>query len=165
MAMCYRVGMQKLPNIKSLQISLYKMKLWRFYLCICVTLVVLFVAVDQANAKARVCTGKPMPKNVCALVYKIAPHVRGADRSWANSHALAAILKAESGFDFYAVKGYGHKPGYQGINSCGLFQRTPCDPWVFASKKRQIRWGLKYLVHRYGSPSEALRHKRLHGWY
>jgi len=31
--------------------------------------------------------------------------------------------------------------------------------------KTQIRWGLKYIKGRYGSPSNAWSHSESHGWY
>jgi hypothetical protein len=36
--------------------------------------------------------------------------------------------------------------------------------WRF-NPKTQIRWGLKYIRGRYGSPCGAWAHSRLHGWY
>jgi hypothetical protein len=45
----------------------------------------------------------------------------------------------------------------------GLFQQLNLDP--AASKQKQIRLGLTYVQHRYGTACAALKHHDLKGWY
>ena len=35
----------------------------------------------------------------------------------------------------------------------------------YTNGKTQIRWGLKYIKNRYGSPSKAWSHSQSKGWY
>lgn len=55
--------------------------------------------------------------------------------------------------------------------ACGIPQSLPCKKMVSEGSdyktngKTQIRWGLKYIKNRYGSPSNAWAHSQKTGWY
>lgn len=55
--------------------------------------------------------------------------------------------------------------------ACGIPQSLPCKKMASEGSdyktngKTQIRWGLKYIKNRYGSPSKAWEHSQRKGWY
>ena len=55
--------------------------------------------------------------------------------------------------------------------ACGIPQSLPCSKMKSAGAdyrtnyKTQIRWGLKYIAWRYGSPANAWGHSQRKGWY
>lgn len=55
--------------------------------------------------------------------------------------------------------------------ACGIPQSLPCKKMASEGSdyktngKTQIRWGLKYIKNRYGSPSNAWAHSQKTGWY
>lgn len=55
--------------------------------------------------------------------------------------------------------------------ACGIPQALPCKKMskegsdYKTNGKTQIRWGLKYIKNRYGSPSKAWAHSQRKGWY
>lgn len=55
--------------------------------------------------------------------------------------------------------------------ACGIPQALPCKKMssegsdYATNGKTQIRWGLKYIKNRYGSPSKAWAHSQQTGWY
>lgn len=55
--------------------------------------------------------------------------------------------------------------------ACGIPQALPCKKMskegsdYRTNGKTQIRWGLKYIKNRYGSPSKAWAHSQRKGWY
>lgn len=55
--------------------------------------------------------------------------------------------------------------------ACGIPQSLPCSKMKSEGSdyktngKTQIRWGLKYIKNRYGSPSKAWEHSQQKGWY
>lgn len=55
--------------------------------------------------------------------------------------------------------------------ACGIPQALPCKKMskegsdYRTNGKTQIRWGLKYIKSRYGSPSKAWAHSQRKGWY
>lgn len=77
--------------------------------------------------------------------------------------ALVNLWNRESGWNPYARN---KKSG-----ACGIPQSLPCSKMKSEGSdyktnyKTQIRWGLKYIKNRYGSPSNAWRHFKRKGWY
>lgn len=67
----------------------------------------------------------------------------------------------------------GWRPNAVNKNSgaCGIPQSLPCSKMKTEGSdyktngKTQIRWGLKYIKNRYGSPSKAWEHSQKKGWY
>lgn len=55
--------------------------------------------------------------------------------------------------------------------ACGIPQSLPCRKMASEGKdyltnyRTQVRWGLKYIKARYGSPSGAWSHSQSKGWY
>ena len=55
--------------------------------------------------------------------------------------------------------------------ACGIPQSLPCSKMVSEGSdyrtnyKTQVRWGLKYIANRYGSPTNAWKHSQRTGWY
>ncbi len=141
-------------------------------LVVLVAALLIFTRATPASARDmhrhhRICTGSPMPRDVCSMIYHQSRFVPGAKVSWATNKNLAVILKRESGFDWCAVNPSHHDCIWRGTNhSCGLFQRLPCVHRIFVSRVRQTRDGLAYIVHRYHAhPREARAHSDATGWY
>lgn len=76
---------------------------------------------------------------------------------------LVKLWNRESGWNPNAVN---KKSG-----ACGIPQSLPCKKMASEGSdyktngKTQIRWGLKYIKNRYGSPSQAWAHSQQTGWY
>jgi len=76
---------------------------------------------------------------------------------------LIKLWNRESGWNPNAVN---KKSG-----ACGIPQSLPCKKMASEGSdyktngKTQIRWGLKYIKNRYGSPSSAWAHSQQKGWY
>ena len=76
---------------------------------------------------------------------------------------LRWLWDRESGWNVYATNPYS--------GAYGIPQALP--GWKMASAGRnwrtsawtQIRWGLRYIRSRYGSPRAAWHHEVYHGWY
>ena len=55
--------------------------------------------------------------------------------------------------------------------ACGIPQCLPCRKMASEGSdyrtnyKTQVRWGLKYIANRYGSPTNAWKHSQRTGWY
>jgi len=49
--------------------------------------------------------------------------------------------------------------------ACGIPQALPCAKISDRSMPGQIEWGLSYIQHRYGNPTEAWRFWRSNNWY
>ena len=55
--------------------------------------------------------------------------------------------------------------------ACGIPQSLPCKKMASEGSdyrtnyKTQVRWGLKYIANRYGSPTNAWKHSQRTGWY
>lgn len=58
---------------------------------------------------------------------------------------------------------WNHKAANPHSTAFGLFQQLNLNP--AASKQKQIRLGLTYVEHRYGTACAALKHHDLKGWY
>lgn len=80
-------------------------------------------------------------------------------------NALVLLWYRESSWNPYAVN--------KSSGACGIPQAKPCSKMSEEGKdyrtnyKTQIRWGLKYIKRRYGTPSEAYRQflSRKPHWY
>lgn len=82
---------------------------------------------------------------------------------WVRSQwvCLVTLWSRESG---WAV----HKANYAGSGAYGIPQALPgskMGPGWETEADVQIRWGLKYIKGRYGSPCEALAHSDAVNWY
>ena len=73
------------------------------------------------------------------------------------------LWERESGWNVHAFNPYSGAygipqavPGSK-MSSAGLHWRT--------SARTQIRWGLRYIRSRYGSPRRAWAHSNAYGWY
>lgn len=49
--------------------------------------------------------------------------------------------------------------------ACGIPQALPCSKIKDMSPQGQIEWGLNYIKHRYGTPTNAWRFWLSHNWY
>lgn len=87
---------------------------------------------------------------------------------------LKAIVGPESGWDPCSVNPSRTICDYQpckgcSSNSCGVPQATPCPAaWLGRldrTWRAQVRWLIRYVLDRYGTPSEALAFHLAHGWY
>ena len=82
---------------------------------------------------------------------------RASSRGYNNKQlkCLFELIERESRWD--------HKAKNPASTAYGLFQQLKLDPK--ASKQKQIRLGLTYVEHRYGTACKALKHHNLKGWY
>ena len=76
---------------------------------------------------------------------------------------LNKLWSRESGWNVHASNPYS--------GAYGIPQAVPgskmasAGPHWRSSKRTQIRWGLRYIRDRYGSPRQAWRHETSTGWY
>ena len=116
---------------------------------------VIMMILSTSNVKAvSKKTIKNYTKNYMLLKYEW-----GAD----EFKSLNKVIMHESSWNYKAVN---KKSG-----ACGLFQALPCRKMRSAGKnyrksyKVQVKWGLKYIKNRYGTPSNAWRFWQKHHWY
>ena len=94
-----------------------------------------------------------------------AKKVMSSNYNWDNNeyNALVKIVNRESSWNYKAVN--------KKSKACGLFQALPCKKMKSAGKdyrtnyKTQVKWGLKYIKNRYGTPSRAWAFWQKHHWY
>jgi hypothetical protein len=83
--------------------------------------------------------------------------------------ALDAIVAAESGWNPCRRYPSTTDCSYAGLSSCGIPQANPCPrEWrgrLAVTWRAQVWWLIRYVTHRYGSPSRALAFRRAHGYY
>lgn len=88
-----------------------------------------------------------------------------AKRGWSRRQykCLARLWMRESHWNNRAGN---HWSGAYGIPQAlpGAKMRSAGSDWR-SNPKTQIRWGLGYIKHRYGSPCRAWSHSRSTGWY
>jgi len=67
--------------------------------------------------------------------------------------------------------GWNHRAHNRASGAYGIPQALPGGKMLSAGRdwrtnpRTQIRWGLGYIKHRYGSPCRAWRHSKVTGWY
>jgi Transglycosylase SLT domain len=76
---------------------------------------------------------------------------------------LARLWQRESGWSHRAAN---HSSGAYGIPQAlpGSKMRSAGRDWR-SNPATQIKWGLRYIKSRYGTPARAWAHSRSHGWY
>ncbi|WP_192809962.1 aggregation-promoting factor C-terminal-like domain-containing protein [Actinomadura rudentiformis] len=107
----------------------------------------------QAKKKTRAQRNKAIAK---AMVKK---------RGWSNRQykCLVKLWHRESGWN--------HKARNPSSGAYGIAQALPGRKMRSAGKdwrtnpKTQIKWGLRYIKGRYGTPCRALSHSNSRGWY
>jgi hypothetical protein len=88
-----------------------------------------------------------------------------ADHGWKSAQfsCLVKLWDKESGWH--------HTAHNSSSGAYGIPQSLPGSKMATAGKdwrtnpKTQIRWGLRYIDDRYGSPCGAWAHSKSHGWY
>jgi len=76
---------------------------------------------------------------------------------------LNRLFDRESGWNVYATNPYS--------GAYGIPQAVPGSKMASAgprwrtSARTQIRWGMRYIKHRYGTPRRAWGHELAYGWY
>lgn len=128
----------------------------------CIGLGIGSLTADAHGTPTHPCRQTAMPRRVC-IVLRRAALAEHLPVSWSYSPALAAILRAESGFDRCAVEPSRRDCAYTGPAACGWFQFDPCRCYPAAID--EARCGESYIAHTYGSPSLALAFRRAHGSY
>lgn len=82
---------------------------------------------------------------------------------WAWTPSLQKLWHRESGWRVYALNG--------SSGACGIPQSLPCSKMRSAgpnhtrSSRTQLRWGVRYIKRRYGSPQRAWRFWQSRHWY
>lgn len=101
-----------------------------------------------------------------AYAHKLAIARWHSEAQW---RSLDAIVTPESRWDPCAVNPSMHDCTYTGSSSCGIPQASPCpEAWrgrLSASWRAQVRWLIRYVARRYGSPAAALAFRVAHNWY
>ncbi|RFU43421.1 hypothetical protein DZF91_01260 [Actinomadura logoneensis] len=87
-----------------------------------------------------------------------------AKRGWSNRQykCLVKLWNRESHWNHKA----GNASGAYGIPQAlpGRKMRSAGKDWR-TNPKTQIKWGLRYIKGRYGTPCRALGHSNARGWY
>lgn len=83
--------------------------------------------------------------------------------SAAQFTCLNLLWTRESGWRYNA---YNRSSGAYGIPQAlpGSKMGTIASDWR-TNPVTQVRWGLRYIAGRYGSPCAAWRHSQVYGWY
>lgn len=98
--------------------------------------------------------------DVFNYAYSLVKSYGWSDYDW---ECLVKLWNRESGWNPNAVN--------KRSGSCGIPQSLPCSKMAVegtdyrTNYRTQIRWGLKYIAWRYGSPSGAWSHSQWRGWY
>jgi hypothetical protein len=112
-------------------------------------------AARQARARATRNAARD-PKAVARLLL--------ADRGWSGQFScLNSLWERESGWNYRA---YNPSSGAYGIPQAlpGSKMGTIAPDWR-TNPVTQIKWGLKYIADRYGTPCGAWGHSQSSGWY
>lgn len=90
----------------------------------------------------------------------------GSEAEW---RAADLIIRPESNWNPCAYYPSQSDCRYTGRRSCGVPQANPCPrEWagrMWESRYAQVRWFVRYVIRRYGSPSAALAFRLRKGWY
>lgn len=98
--------------------------------------------------------------DVYNYAYSLVKSYGWSDYDW---ECLVKLWNRESGWNPNAVN--------KRSRACGIPQSLPCSKMAVegtdykTNYRTQIRWGLKYIANRYGSPSGAWSHSQWRGWY
>ena len=117
-------------------------------------------AAAQRRARARAEASRGTPRSAKAVAKLMV-----ADRGW-KSGQYGCLLKL-----WDKESGWHHTAHNSSSGAYGIPQSLPGSKMATAGKdwrtnpKTQIRWGLRYIDDRYGSPCAAWAHSRSHGWY
>ena len=127
------------------------------------------------KTKKKVVKKKNTKKKTTKKVYMNARGSKAEIQSYAHSlvlsygwseydwECLVKLWNRESSWNPNAVN---KKSG-----ACGVPQSLPCSKMKSegadyrTNYKTQVRWGLRYIYSRYGSPSNAWKHSQRTGWY
>ena len=88
-----------------------------------------------------------------------------SDYGWADSE-IVPLIKLWNRESHWNPSAHNKSSGAHGIPQAlpGSKMASEGSDWS-SNGKTQIRWGLKYIKGRYGSPSNAWSHSESHGWY
>ena len=113
-----------------------------------------------ARRRARAEASRGTPRSAKAVA-----RLMVSDRGWKSAQygCLVKLWEKESGWHHTA---HNSSSGAYGIPQSlpGRKMATAGKDWR-TNPKTQIRWGLRYIDGRYGSPCAAWAHSRSHGWY
>jgi resuscitation-promoting factor RpfB len=76
---------------------------------------------------------------------------------------LNLLWSAESGWNVHAANPYSGAYGIPQADPGAQMSSAGSDWW--SNARTQIRWGLRYIKERYGSPEAAWEHELSTGWY
>lgn len=136
-------------------------------------LVSLPTAQDQAKANERQkCGIKQISRSYKRLPYaqpaynkRFAQTYMSTVYGWCGSqyNCLVTLWNRESG---WRVNAHNKSSGAHGIPQSlpGSKMASAGKDW-YSNPQTQIRWGLRYISQRYGSPCSALSHSHRTGWY
>ena len=123
--------------------------------------------VVKKTKKSSVRKNVKIPKRVRYNVGEIQSyaHQLVIEYGWSEEdyQSLVSLWYRESGWNPNAIN---KKSG-----ACGIPQSLPCRKMASegadyrTNYRTQVRWGLKYIKARYGSPSGAWSHSQQKGWY
>jgi hypothetical protein len=137
-------------------------------------------AVDASTVAPTVRTTVAAPRTAVAKVGTVAPYRFGTANynKWWAKKLLATKYHITSAKQFRCLvtvwtreshwnhKAHNRRSGAHGIPQAlpGSKMRSAGADWR-TNPVTQIKWGLGYIKHRYGTPCGALRHMNNHGWY
>ena len=116
--------------------------------------------VKKAKKKSVRMNVKYNKNDVYNYAYSLVKSYGWSDYDW---ECLVKLWNRESGWNPNAVN--------RRSGACGIPQSLPCSKMAVegtdyrTNYRTQIRWGLKYIAGRYGSPSGAWKHSQWRGWY
>ena len=88
-----------------------------------------------------------------------------SDFGWADSEIIP-LIKLWERESHWNPKAHNKYSGAHGIPQALPASKMSSEGKdYYTNGKTQIRWGLKYIKNRYGSPSKAWSHSESHGWY
>ena len=128
-----------------------------------------------SNTKKKTTTKKKTAKKTTTTTTKKVSYNKSELKQYAHD---LVISYGWSEYDYEClVKLWNRESGWNpnAVNkkslACGIPQSLPCSKMKSEGSdyktngKTQIRWGLKYIKNRYGSPSKAWEHSQKKGWY
>ena len=123
------------------------------------------IAQEEAAREAARRNANPTGSQSVAALQEYAHDLVINSYGWSEDDywALVNLWNRESGWDIYC---YNTSSGATGIPQAlpGNKMASEGDDWE-TNGETQIRWGLKYIQGRYGSPSGAWGHFLSHNWY